>query len=212
VDPRLIGVLGGSEGGRIAVLAASRFPAVKFVVSFAGTVVSMQDDRIYAQMGGLRARGVPDSVIAAVEPLWRRSFAAWASNRPADHVRVNAEITEARKEFDRDVLPFTKAEMESIPAFAVVLPTWKSMPNDYLAELAHFTKPWLAAFGELDQVVPTQASVRNIERLMAVSGNRRYTVAVIPRCGHSPVDVVTKRMIRLDNLVLNWLNAQVLGR
>ena len=210
VDARFIGVLGGSEGGRIAVLTASRYPAVSFAVSFAGTVVSMQEDRIYAQMGGLKARGVPDSVIAAVEPLWRRSFAAWASNKRADHDRVNAEIAEARTKFDRDVLPFTKAEMESIPDFAVVLPTWRSMPNDYLTEMRHFTKPWLALFGEIDQVVPTRASVANILSYMAVSGNANYAVAVIPRVGHSPVDVETKRMVRLDNIVLNWLRANVI--
>jgi len=210
IDQRLIGVMGGSEGGRIAVLAASRFPIVRFAISLAGTVVSMEDDRIYAQLGSYRTRGIADSVIEAITPLWKRSLAAWAGNRPADHDRVNEEIREARKRFDRDLLPFTKAEMESIPDFKVVLPTWRSMPNDYLTELTHFTKPWLAMFGEVDVVVPTQASVRNIERYMALSGNREYTVAVIPRMGHAPVDVETKRLVRIDNLVLNWLHANVI--
>ena len=68
----------------------------------------------------------------------------------------------------------------------------------------------LAIFGELDQVVPTQASVRNVQRLMAQSRNTRYAIAVIPRCGHAPVDVETRRMIRLDNLILNWLTDHVL--
>ncbi len=210
INPRLIGVLGGSEGGRVAVLAASRFAAVTFVVSFAGTVVSAQEDRIYAQMGGLRARGIPDSVITAVEPLWRRSFAAWASDRPADHATVDAEIAEARGRFPRDVLPFTKEEMERIPDFSAVLPTWRSLGRDYMTERERFRKPWLAMFGEVDQVVPTQASVRNIQRLMVRSRNTRYTIAVIPRCGHAPVDVETRRMIRLDNLILNWYADHVL--
>ncbi|MFA6165267.1 MAG: alpha/beta hydrolase [Gemmatimonadaceae bacterium] len=210
INPKLIGVLGGSEGGRIAVLAASRYPAVTFVVSFAGTVVSAQEDRIYAQMGGLRSRGIPDSVIAAVEPLWRRSFAAWASDKPSDHDRVNAEIAEARGRFPQDVLPFPKADMERIPDFAAVLPTWRSLGRDYMTEMERFRKPWLAIFGEVDQVVPTQASVRNIQRLMAQSRNTRYAIAVIPRCGHAPVDVETRRMIRLDNLILNWLTDHVL--
>jgi pimeloyl-ACP methyl ester carboxylesterase len=210
INPRLIGVLGGSEGGRVAVLAASRFAAVTFAISFAGTVVSAQDDRIYAQMGGLRARGIADSVIAAVEPLWRRSFAAWASDKAADHARVDAEIAEARRSYPRDVLPFTKEEMERIPDFAVVLPTWRSLGRDYMTEMERFGKPWLAMFGALDTVVPTQASVRNIQRLMTLSRNTRYTIAVIPRCGHAPVDVETRRMIRMDHLILNWLADHVL--
>jgi dipeptidyl aminopeptidase/acylaminoacyl peptidase len=210
INPKLIGVLGGSEGGRVAVLTASHYPAVTFVVSFAGTVVSPQEDRIYAHMGGFRSRGIPDSVIAEVEPLWRRSFAAWASDQPADHAKVNAEIAEARERFSRDVLPFPKAEMEAIPDFAAVLPTWRSLGRDYMTEMQRFNKPWLAMFGEVDQVVPTEASVRNIQRLMARSRNTRYTIAVIPRCGHAPVDVETRRMIRLDHLILNWLTDHVL--
>ena len=139
IDRRQIGILGGSEGGRIAVLTASRFAVVTFAISFAGTVVSMEDDRIYAQMGSLRSRGVPDSVIAAVEPLWRRSFAAWASNSPATHDRVNIEI-------------------------------------------------------------------------MAASGNTDYAIVVLPRVGHAPVDVETTRMVRIDNIVLNWLDAHLIRR
>ena len=212
IDRHQIGVLGGSEGGRIAVLTASRFAVVTFVVSFAGTVVSMEDDRIYAQMGSLRSRGVPDSVIAAVEPLWRRSFAAWASNSPAAHDRVTVEIMAAGTKFDRSLLPAPKAEMESRPDYRAALPTWNSMPNDYLSEMKHFTKPWLAIFGDIDTVVPTSQSVRNIQSLMAVSGNTDYAIVVLPRVGHAPVDVETKRMVRIDNIVLNWLDAHLIRR
>lgn len=212
IDHRQIGVLGGSEGGRIAVLTASRFAVVTFAISLAGTVVSMEDDRIYAQMGSLRSRGVPDSVMAAVEPLWRRSFAAWASNDPAAHDRVDAEIRAARTKFDASLLPAPKAVMESSPGFRFVLPTWKSLGNDYLSEMKHFTKPWLAMFGDIDTVVPTRQSVRNIQSLMAVSGNTDYAIVVLPRVGHAPVDVETKRMVRIDNIVLNWLEAHQICR
>jgi hypothetical protein len=35
-------------------------------------------------------------------------------------------------------------------------------------------------------------------------------IAVIPNCGHAPVNIETKRMIRLDNIILNWLNEDVI--
>jgi len=108
------------------------------------------------------------------------------------------------------MLPFTKEEMDSIPDFRAVLPTWYSMPDDYLSELAHFNKKWLAIFGEVDRVVPTEASVKNIIHYMSLSGNRNYNIAVIPECGHAPVNVETKRLIRLDYLVVNWLNDNVI--
>ena len=209
INPEIIGVLGGSEGGRIAVLAASRFPIIKFVISFAGTVVSTEEDRIYAQMGGLKSEGISDSVLQAVRPLWMRSFAAWASNNPARHEEVDKEILEWRKKFARDVLPATKQEIETSPELKAIVPTWRSMPNDYLTELGHFKKPWFAIFGEVDQTVPTHASIKNILHHMSISGNQEYTIAVIPTCGHSPVDIETRRMVRLDNLIINWLNEHV---
>jgi uncharacterized protein len=211
INPDLIGVAGGSEGGRIAVLAASRFPEIKFAVSFAGTVVSMEDDRLFAQMGGYRTSGINDSIINAVTPLWKKSFAAWASKNPEEHRKVNREIFEWRKKYDRDILPFTKEEMDSIPEFRSVLSTWYSMPYDYLTELEHFNKKWLAIFGEVDKVVPTNASISNILHYMKLSGNEDYNIAVIPKCGHAPVDIETKRLIRIDNLIINWLNENVIN-
>lgn len=60
--------------------------------------------------------------------------------------------------------------------------------------------------------MPTQASIRNIEHLMALSGNEECEVAIIPRCGHAPVDVETKSLIRIDNLVINWMNDRLTPR
>jgi pimeloyl-ACP methyl ester carboxylesterase len=96
--------------------------------------------------------------------------------------------------------------------YRAALPTWNSMPNDYLSEMEHFTKPWLAIFGEVDTVVPTSQSVRNIQSLMAVSGNTDCAIVVLPRVGHAPVEVDTKRMVRIDNIVLNWLDAHLIRR
>jgi pimeloyl-ACP methyl ester carboxylesterase len=213
IDPGKIGVMGGSEGGRIAVIAASRFPAISFVISQAGTVVTPVEDRLYAQLNGMKDGGLfTDSLVVIVRPLWERSFLAWASNDPLEHEKVNKEIEEWRKNYQRQILPFTKEEMESIPEFRVVLPTWNSLSNDYMSELSHFNKKWLAIFGEADRVVPTDASVKNILYYMSLSGNKSYNIAIIQEMGHVPVNVKTKKMVRIDNLVVNWLNENVVSK
>ena len=204
--------MGGSEGGRVAVIAASRFPAIIFVVSQAGTVVTAVEDRLYAQLNGMKDGGLlTDSMLAEVKPLWEKSFLAWASNDPLEHEKVNKEIEEWRKNYQRQLLPFTKEEMESIPEFRVVLPTWNSLSNDYLTELSHFNKKWLAVFGNADRVVPTEASVKNIVHYMSLSGNENYDIAIIPEMGHVPVNVKTKRLVRIDNLVINWLDENIVN-
>ncbi len=213
INPAKIGIMGGSEGGLIAVSAACRYPEIKFVISQAGTVVNGIDDRLNAQLNGMvDSQILTDSLLKLVEPLWIRSFQAWASHDPAEHQKVDLLISEWRNQYPRQLLPFMKREMDSIPGFNMVLPTWNSMGFDYLTELANFTKPWLAIFGEIDRVVPVQASIKNIEHYMNLSKNKDCDIAVIPKCGHSPVNIETKRMIRIDNLMLNWLNENIANK
>jgi hypothetical protein len=211
IDAAKIGIAGASEGGRIAVIAAGRYPVFEFVISFAGTVVSAIDDRIYAQKSWLKSMNLSDSTFAEVLDLHEKSIRAWASNDTEKHKKVNLEISEMRKKYDAQILPYTKEEMDSIPEFVTVLSTWYSLPNDYLAEMAHFSKKWLAIFGKDDPVVPTSESVKNITRYMTISGNKNYNIAILTDCGHAPINLKTNRMIRLDNIIINWLNKNILN-
>ncbi|HBE40396.1 MAG TPA: hypothetical protein DDW27_04195 [Bacteroidales bacterium] len=211
IDSEKIGVMGASEGGRIAVIAASRFPVFSFVVSQAGTMVSAIDDRLYAQLNGMIDNGtINDCIAELVKPVWKRSFEAWASHDSGMHAQVDKEIRQMRKIYSRSYLPFTRSEMDSLPGFTVILPTWNSLGADYMTEMEHFDKKWLAIFGAEDRVVPTDESVRNINRCMILSGNRNCNIAVIPKVGHVPVDIETKRRIDFDYLIINWLNKNVL--
>jgi len=97
IDPDRIGVMGGSEGGRIAVSSASRFPVFSFAISMMGPLQSMKEDRFYAQLNGLRVQGSSDSLLAQVEPIWRGIIDAWASDDPAQHARIDEEILAAQK-------------------------------------------------------------------------------------------------------------------
>lgn len=163
------------------------------------------------QSGPLRNYRYSDSLVQLARPLWRESFGAWASNDPQVHEKVNQKIHKYRESFDRGLIPFPKEEMDTIPEFEDLLPTWNSLQYDYLTEMKHFNKKWLALFGAEDQVVPTEASVKNILHYMSVSGNEDYTIAIIPNCGHAPVDTKTGQRILFENIILNWMNENVLS-
>jgi hypothetical protein len=47
---------------------------------------------------------------------------------------------------------------------------------------------------------------------MALSWNKDYNIAVIPRIGHLSVDVETKRMVNFHYLIINWLDENVIGK
>ncbi len=206
INPDKIGVLGGSEGGRIAYLAAARYPLIKFAASYAGDVTNTFDSRFYATSGWLKSKNLSDSVLNEILPLWKKSFDAWISDNSEDHKLVNKEIFEFRKRFDQGILPFTKEEMDSIPNFKGLLPTWKSMKNEYLSELKNFNKNWLSVFGANDIVVPTDVCVKNITNYMNISGNKDYEIVILPKCGHAPLNSETNEMVRIDHIFINWLN------
>lgn len=210
INPEKIGVMGASEGGRVAVIAVSRFPVFSFAISQAGTMVSAIEDRMYAQINGMIDRGtITDSIADLVSPVWRRSFEAWASKDPEEHAKVDREIIQKRTIHSRIFLPPTKEEMDSRPEFAVLIPTWNSLGADYMTEMKYFTKKWLAIYGAEDRIVPTYDSVKNIEYYMNLSGNKNCNIAVIPRMGHVPVDIETKVRINFDYLIINWLDQNV---
>ncbi len=212
VDPALIGVMGASEGGRIAVLVASRYPQVAFALSFAGPVVGMVEDRLYAQLNGLADGGAASpQLIGEITPLWEKSLAAWASRDQRALEEVDREIPEWRRRYPWTVVPFPTRDLDTRPELERLRPTWRSLSSDYMTELARFRKKWFAMFGAIDRTVPTEASVKNILRYMALSGNRDFAVAVIPRCGHTPVDTETRERVRFENLALNWINENVVA-
>ena len=206
VDPAAVGAMGASEGGRIAVLAASRYPQIGFAISFAGPAVGMLEDRLYAQLNGMRDRGISEQVIGEVTPFWEKALAAWASGDPRALEEIDRLIPEWRTRYPWTALPFLSRDLDTRPELENIRPTWRSLSRDYVTELARFRKKWFAIFGEADRVVPTEASVRAILRAMDLGGHKDFTVAVIPRCGHVPVDTETKQRVRFENLILNWLD------
>jgi len=210
INAEMIGVAGASEGGRIAIIAANRYHEIKFVISFEGTVVSAVDDRINAQKGWLQSLNLPDSAFSELLSLHIKSIRAWASNDPEEHKKLKHEIYEMREKYDAQILPYPKDEMDSIPDFEFILSTWYSLKYDYLSEMEYFTKKWLAIFGEDDRVVPTNESVENIIHYMKLSGNNDCYVAVIPDCGHGMINLKTNRIIRINHMIINWLNSNII--
>jgi pimeloyl-ACP methyl ester carboxylesterase len=203
-DPARIGVMGGSEGGRVAVIAANRYPVFSYAVSMGGPTLDMVEDRFLAQLEHLRARNATPEEREAVEPLMREELEAWRSGDPEAHEQVDAKIQRFRQDYRRDILPLTKAEMQG-GHFDNLLPTWNSLKYDYVTEMERFRKPWLAIFSANDGIVPPEPNIEEVVRTTGLSGNPDVTVGVFPRSGHSPVDSATGQRVHFENLILGWM-------
>jgi uncharacterized protein len=212
IDSTCIGVIGYSEGGRIAVLSANRVPIIKYVVSVASSVVSSVDDRIYAQKGWLESLNLPDSVFYELFELHKKTILAWKDNNKQSRNKIDEEITIIRKKYNSGFSPFTFYEFNNNPQLERALPTWNSIQFDYLSELEFFNKKWLAIFGNEDIITPTKQSIENIKHFMSVSGNSDYFIANIPECGHNFINNNTGKKIHIEYLIINWIAENILNK
>ena len=170
VDPARVGLLGHSEGGWVAPLAASRSDAVAFVVMLAGPAVSGQEI-LYAQTRAIsRASGASPASIEGNEAIARQIYRIILSE--PDSARAMAGILALTDTILRTLPPDQAAALDSAwnaPGRAeqfrqglvtTVTPWFRFLlAYDPAAALDALRVPALALFGELDlQVPPRRAS------------------------------------------------------
>ncbi|MDD2964412.1 MAG: alpha/beta hydrolase [Bacteroidales bacterium] len=206
INASKIGVFGGSEGGRIAYLAAARSPLIQFAASYAGDITSTFDSRYYATLGWIKLKNPPDSVYRILDSLWEKSLKAWDEGNNAKIDESEKEVNKLEGKIEKILLPPSRHELLTVPALKGLLPTWNSMKNDYLSVLSTFRKRWLTIFGADDVVVPTQKCILNIQNFTKISGNKQVEIVVLPSCGHSPVNSKTNELVRIDHMLINWLH------
>ena len=186
-----IGIIGHSEGGVVAPIAASRSASVAFVVLLAGTSVP-GEDVIYEQGEAIAlAEGrTPDQIADGLE-VQRRIFEAVREGRDPAELReeleaiIRAQIATASEE-DLEVVAdadeFVKRQAQgqiaqlSTPWFRYFL------TFDPATALRQTNVPVLALFGELDlQVLPSQNRPPMAE---ALGGNLDATIHTLPGANH----------------------------
>lgn len=198
VDASRIGVLGFSQGGRLAPVAAVRYSNVSFAASVSGPFVSVLDTRMYALENSFRAGGMPDANVARVMPLWREHLVAIGANDLAALQALDPKIDELDGVVHPNALP---PHSDEPPVSAI----HNSLGRDYTAELSRMTKPWFVLFGEQDIVVPVEASIEVLHRSMAAAGNTKYDLHVIPSVGHSYVNSETNEFFSFEPMVITWI-------
>ena len=168
VDAARTGLIGHSEGGMVAMIAASRSPAVKFVVSLAG--LAEKCERLaYDNMIALAG------VDRLAEPL--RPGAREALWRALEILKSDLS--------DADAAARLKA---FLPAEAVPMLTcrWTRFIARYdpAAAIERVSCPVLALFGEADSQVLPDANAAALRAALARGGNNALTVVTFPRLDH----------------------------
>lgn len=172
-----IGLMGGSQGARIAAMAASKGTKPAFLILRAHPMETRKDQQLYAIGAFLRQRNVTEEHIVQALHLWERYFDL-ASREEIDQQYVDA-VAKMRSAHPDLMLP--AAPGNQAPPFA-----W---PDDiYDATKDYLTSvhcPVLSEHGVDDDRVPPQKSIHFLKEGLSQAGNDALTVILYPNANHS---------------------------
>ena len=181
INPKQIGVVGGSEGGWAASLVAARDKKLAFLVLVAGPALSFVDEVLNEAEDNMRADGLSDKEIKAALDFLRFKM---------NLIRNGEVLTDTGWEKMQAVADKVKNEKW----FAYVRPWakgswwWKKWylmsqydPQPFLEKT---TIPVLAVYGGADRNAPAPRNVEALEKAMKKAGNKDYIIKVLPKANH----------------------------
>jgi pimeloyl-ACP methyl ester carboxylesterase len=182
IAPGHVGIVGHSEGGEIAAVAAAKSKDVAFVVMLAGPAVS-GDETLDLQRGWAeRAAGATDQAVAESKKYWDQAFVILKSDKETG-------VAERELRAIYDGLPADdRARMEKAGGFAPLarqlLSPWMRGfialdPRPYLARIK---VPVLALNGELDRQVLPRENLPEMKK--ALRHDADVTVREMPGLNH----------------------------
>ena len=189
IDAERIGLIGHSEGGLIAPLAASISSDVAFIVLMAGPALNGEEIGFLQSDLLLRASGASEEVIAQQKALLEELFA----------IARNVDNVDQAVEEMRDVIlaPYAELSEEELAALgdletpimmeiAQLLSPWYQffMTYDPLPALRNVDCPVLAINGSKDLQVPPDPNLQLIEKALEEGGNQNFTVVELPSLNH----------------------------
>lgn len=189
IDTARIGLLGHSQGGAVACLAASQQAGVAFLVLLSapgvrgGELIVRQGERLNT------AAGAGPSEVQRKADAQRKIMKLVAAG--ADSAKLHAELVrifraEAMTSADGRMPPEREIEMRVAQQLRVLTsrPYASLVAYDPRPALLKLTMPVLALGGELDlQVDPTQ-NLPEIRTALMEAGNEYVTVTTLPQLNH----------------------------
>jgi uncharacterized protein len=189
IDPKMIGLVGHSEGGMIAPMAAARSNDVSFIVLLAGPG-QRGEDIIYAQTELIqKVQGTHVDTIRHTISLSKKVNAIVKTETDAKLIeqRINEEIAA----YDRTLGDLQKKLFEpAAAALKAFMPMYKTpwyryfITYDPQPVLKNVKVPVLALNGELDLQVPVKENLDLIGAALKAGGNEDVTLKAFPKLNH----------------------------
>jgi hypothetical protein len=190
IDAHQIGLIGHSEGGEIAPMAANRSSDVAFIVLLAGPGLP-GDQIVLSQMEFLlKESGASDSLVARTRVFQQKLYAIVKEEH--DAAALKKRIKTLYDEYTASLSPTEKKQAgtpgsEEAGTSAKILgsPWFRFfLAYDPRPTLSQVKCPVLALVGEKDMQVPPKANIPELEKALRSGGNKDFTVRELPKLNH----------------------------
>ncbi len=184
-----VGLIGHSEGGILAPLAAVRSADVAFIVMLAGPAIPGEELLKLQAKAMLLASGAPEDAIRAENDVQEKLFAVIRAGGDPKALQqqlraVLGEYLAKIPEDERKALGGTQA-FEDAQVKAMMSPDMRSIIlSDPEKTLRQLKCPVLALNGALDLQVPADANLPALVAALAAGGNPDYTAVKLPGLNH----------------------------
>jgi len=190
IDSRKIGLIGHSEGGIIAPIAAARSKDVAFIVLMAGT--GLPGARILEAQGQLilKASGASESQLKLQREAQKRLIEIIANEK--DENTAQSKLMAALKEI-LAALPESERKAASDAGGGLSEAMVKAFNNAWFRSFLSFDPrhtlrmvqcPVLALNGEKDLQVPAKENLAEIDKALKAGGNRNVKTVELPGLNH----------------------------
>lgn len=193
INHELIGLVGHSEGGMIAPIAAVQSPDIAFIVLIASPGLPIKEMEYSEAARTLEANGASDDLIARNRAMQESLFAV--INQETNSKVVKDELTSIIEEFfkglseeEKKIIGISEENLEVYVhnQFRRIHSPWFRFylnfdPGTALQKVAC---PVLAINGEKDVQVTSKENLRAIIGALKAGGNKNYTVKELPNLNH----------------------------
>lgn len=180
IDPSRIGLWGHSQGGWVALIAASKTSSVAFVIDHSGMLLPAWRQELYRVRAEAEADGVPTAEIRAALDFEEMMFRVAKSGAGWDSLAEKMRVSSSAAWMDLVYKPKSFAELRGAWAN-----DFSFDPTPYAARLR---QPVLALFGGLDKSTPIE-SAANLAN--AMRGSPNLLISFFPTADHAFLDAVT---------------------
>jgi pimeloyl-ACP methyl ester carboxylesterase len=179
IDRQRIGLVGHSEGGTIAALAAARSSDVAFIVMMGSPGLSGEEYNYQFEESMGRILGLSDEEIAAKHTFQKRVISVILSEKDRD-------VAEKKLYAIYEELGPQIPDNQKIIAMKRFLSPWFyfNISHDPSATLRTVKCPVLAVFAEKDMHVPPERNAQAIRNALETSGNLDYKVEELAGLNH----------------------------